>query len=251
MDWLQQAPDGPAPAYITEVRYANNETIGTASEPNITVVRKQQEELVRAVYGNDYQNDRELHRALRVVDKMGEGFRQTWLDYVVNRNLDTLRMARDTIQRKETGLSYFTTNFTWFTLVLDIYEPIVGSLPSTRYGIVVEYLRLHFTYPNADEEELLDLFTQSVHQRNDHHNKPVVCTITAHPQTRQPVDNMGCFLKIAINTPSSRSKIISITNLTVRTPCSVTVGAIALVAHIRGTSGGCHCYIQWCNYNMR
>ena len=163
VDWLSAPLDpsgGPAPAYITEVRYAGNDLPGATTETDIHKVRKVQEQLLKGVYGEDYQDDQALHRAVRVVDRISERFRKSWIDFYPD--FENLTSARDTILTEETGLSYYTLNFTWQKMILDIYSPIVGDLPSTEYGTDIEYLRLHFTYPNETEDDLLDRFRKSV-----------------------------------------------------------------------------------------
>ena len=65
-NWLNSDPTGQAPPPITEVRYV----VASSTEPDIAKVREQQEILVRSAYGDNYQNDDALHRALRVVDRI-------------------------------------------------------------------------------------------------------------------------------------------------------------------------------------
>ena len=72
------------------------------------------------------------------------------------------RADRIEIIEEESGLAY--ESFIAGTL-LDIYleeRPEEKGNPFSWYDIVLEYLRLGFVYPDADEEELLEHFRQSV-----------------------------------------------------------------------------------------
>ena len=170
MDWISAPLDpagGPAPPFITEVQYVHtgDGTLGTPTEPDIVKVRKKQEELLEFVYGTEYRDDTSLQRAVRVVDRIDERFHQSWIDYLVHQNLNTLVNARNAILREETGLSYFTTSFTWHEIVLGMYEPEFGDLPNTQYGTSLEYLRLHFTYPKEDKDQLLNRLRRVIQSR--------------------------------------------------------------------------------------
>ena len=169
MDWIS-APldpaDGPAPPFITEVRYVNDgATLGTPTEPDIVKVRKKQENLLRATYGNEYHDDNALQRAVRVVDRINERFTKSGLDFLVHQNLDTWISEGNAILQQETELSYYTESFIWQEIVLNMYEPEFGNLPRTRYGITVEYLRLHFTYPGEGRIWLLNQIRQAIQSR--------------------------------------------------------------------------------------
>ena len=161
-NWLNSNPIGQAPPVITEGRYVNDGTTGTATDPDINSVRKKQEEFLQSAYGSDYQDDQHLHRAIRVVDRISERFRGTWLRFLTHRNFDTLLAERDAILQQETGLAYYTTDWTWQNIVLGIYLEEVGNLPPTEYGTDIEYLRLHFTHPNEGKGQLLNRFRESV-----------------------------------------------------------------------------------------
>ena len=161
MDWISSNPTGQAPPLITEVRHINPGW----TETNITVVRKKQEELLHTVYGSTYQNDPALHRAVMVVDHIDEKYRQSWIDFQSHGNFETLLAVRDVILQQETGLSYFTTDFTWQKMILDIYTGELGGNPETQYGTNLEYIRLHFTYPGEGSRKLLRRFRNSLQSR--------------------------------------------------------------------------------------
>ena len=170
MDWLTAPLDpagGPTPEVITEVQDPNKYV-----ESDIGVVRKKQEELLLSVYGTGYRNDKALQRAVRVTDRINERFRQAWIRWSTHRDNDATVAELDAALREESGLAYFTDTFTFQELVVNIYLPVIYppeeveakdvEIPKTRYGIVVEYLRIHFTHPNESKERLLERFRQSV-----------------------------------------------------------------------------------------
>ena len=166
MDWISAPLDpagGPAPPFITEVRYVNEGTFGGETETDIVKVRKKQEILLRAAYGNEYHNDTALQRAVRVVDRIDERYQQSWNDYLEHQDMNRLIADRDIILAQETELPYFTTGFSWHTLVLETYRKTdAGDPPNTRYGTNTEFLRLHFTHPKENKDQLLNRFRQSV-----------------------------------------------------------------------------------------
>ena len=158
-NWLNAPLDpslGPAPPVITEVRYIHDGTEGSATEPDIAVVRKKQEALLTDTYGSDYHDDSALHHAVRMMDHMSEGYRQTGLLF---KDFDTLLADRNKILFETTGMPYFTTTFIWHSLVLGFYA---NNPPDTSYGIALEYIRLNLTYPGSSEGQLLEHFGRSV-----------------------------------------------------------------------------------------
>ena len=169
MDWISAPLDpagGPAPPFITEVRYVGETPMGRKTDPDITKVQKRQEVLIQTVYGDEYHNDTALQRAVRVVDHIDEKYRQSWSDYLVHQDVHKLITERDTILKRETGLPYFTYHFSWNTLGLETYHKTgAGDPPDTRYGINIEFLRLHFTHPSESRNQLLNRFHQSVRKR--------------------------------------------------------------------------------------
>ena len=154
--WLKQDPvGGTAPPYIAEIRYPSKGT-----EPNIDIVRMKQEGLILSAYGVSYQNDDALLRALRVADKITEGYTKTYVDYLVHGSIPQLSAARDRLLQKESGLPYFNRSFVGD---LSIFYRLATNTDTinTSYGLHVEYLRLHFHHRNATKETLLPEFVKS------------------------------------------------------------------------------------------
>ena len=160
VEWLRQEPVGPAPAYIEEITYVIDYPIKPI-ELDIAVVRRQQERLVRSVYGDDYQSDLALHRALRVVDRINERYGQSYLSYLVHQDIQRANNEREKILQEETRLSHYTGAFIWSAL-LPYFEENLQPRPGTVYGITTEYLRLHFTYPQKNKDQLVEQFYQSI-----------------------------------------------------------------------------------------
>ena len=163
MDWLTTPLDpagGPTPEVITEVPL-----IDDYMEPDIGTVRKKQEELLSSTYGTGYRHDEALRRALRIGDRINERFLQAQVRWLIHRDYDVMFAEFDVIQQEESGLAYFTHTFTSRELVLGIYLQVLGDVLDTQYGIVAEYLRLHFTHPGENEEQLLKHFRRSVKNR--------------------------------------------------------------------------------------
>ena len=156
VDWLKQdLSGGDAPAYITEVRY-----VSSSVEPDIRIVRKKQEHLIQSIYGERYQDDMALHRAIRVADRINERYVKSGLDFLVHQNADRWRSELNKLLQEETGLEYYTLPFSSGVLVRDIYTAETGH--SSQYGATVEYLRLDFIYPEEEKEQLIERFRQSV-----------------------------------------------------------------------------------------
>lgn len=158
--WFNSDPvGGPIPPAITEVRYIHDGTTGgSPTEPDINKVRKKQEMLLISAYGSNYQDDPMLHRAVRVMDGISEGYRQTGLLFLTHRDFDILLADRNKVLFEATGIQYFTTTFIWHSLVLGFY----ANPPGTSHGIILEYIRLNLTYPGSSERQLLKYFEQSV-----------------------------------------------------------------------------------------
>ena len=135
--------------------------MGEYTDPNISSVRERQEVLIRATYGNNYQNDLALQRAIRIVDSVDERYRQSWLAYLADRDGEKLGRTRNAILRDATGLHYYTQEFVEENLESP-YEQILGENLPTAYGLLIEHLRLRFTHPNEREEELLFRLNQSM-----------------------------------------------------------------------------------------
>ena len=88
-------------------------------------------------------------------------------DRVVNENIQTHNNELDNILMEETGLRYYNNLFEKETL-LAIYaeenpqdQHRIWSGNRSVRGLMVEYMRLYFAYPNKTKDEILDLFRQS------------------------------------------------------------------------------------------
>ena len=161
VQWLKQDPVGLAPAYISEVRNViGPEDFGANTEPDISVVRKKQEQLVRATYGENYQDDVALHWAIRVVDKIDERFRRSWIDALAKNDFSDLGIISDDIIAEESGIEHLTINP--ILIFTQRYERRFGVKLSTRYGVFLEYLRLYYTHQDQeiDTNTLITLFEE-------------------------------------------------------------------------------------------
>ena len=178
IEWLAMDPVGPAPAMLTEVRYISSDQI----ETDIHRVREKQERLIQSTYGERYQDDLFLHRAIRVEDKINERYGESWIVYLEElEEYESMSIeekilfvydggehpgakmskTRSRILQQETGLDYYTAAFAYDVLLV-IYEAEKGVFLPTAYGIDIEFLRLHFTYPNESQGQLVERFKQSV-----------------------------------------------------------------------------------------
>ena len=79
---------------------------------------------------------------------------------MIYNNINQYIADTNKVLREESGLSYFGRSF--IVKIVGFYAQAHDITLHTAYGVTVEYLRLHFSNPDLEEEDLFQLYLNLV-----------------------------------------------------------------------------------------